>query len=129
MPKKYEFTNIIFKITISFVATIEAPVNCTEGDIRLYGGLKPNEGILHMCTNGAWGTVCLNSWDNNDAIVACHELGYSTYGLFNSNISSIIHKMISFQLHMQAIHIKMAGQMRSIPLFSLEYIVLVVKLD
>ena len=69
---------------LNFVATIEAPVNCTEGDIRLYGGSKPNEGILHMCANGAWGTVCLNShWSNNDANVACRELGYSAYGLFN----------------------------------------------
>ena len=72
---------------IYFIATIEVPVNCTEGDIRLYGGSKPNEGILHICTNGAWGTVCLNSyWSNNDANVACHELGYSSYGLFNSKI-------------------------------------------
>ena len=44
-------------------------------------------GILHICTNGAWGTVCLNSyWSNIDANVACYELGYFTYGLFNCNI-------------------------------------------
>ena len=66
------------------VATIEAPINCTEGEIRLYGGSKPNEGILHICTNGAWGTVCLNSyWSNTDTNVACHELGYTTYGMFS----------------------------------------------
>ena len=69
---------------LNIVGTIEAPDNCTEGQIRLYGGSKPNEGILHMCTNGAWGTVCLNSyWSNNDANVACRELGYSAYGMFN----------------------------------------------
>ena len=76
------------KLLYNVIATIDAPVNCTEGDIRLYGASKPNEGILHICTNGAWGTVCLNSyWSNNDAVVACHELGYSAYGLFNSNIT------------------------------------------
>ena len=51
-----------------------------------------------MCTNRAWGTVCLNSyWSTADANVACHELGYSAYGLSNYNI---IHKMVSFQLNM-----------------------------
>ena len=72
-----------------FVATIEAPVNCTEGDIRLYGGSNPNEGILHICTNGAWGSVCNNNyWSNYDATVACYELSYSTYGNF-SYLSSL----------------------------------------
>ena len=72
----------MFFIQTLLVATIEAPVNCTEGDIRLYGGSKPNEGILHICTNGAWGTVCLNSyWSNNEANVACRELGYTAYGI------------------------------------------------
>ena len=84
MPKKYEFININFGITISFVATIEAPVDCNEGEIRLYGGSIQNEGILHMCTNRAWGTVCLNyDWSNNDANVACHELGYTAYGILS----------------------------------------------
>ena len=79
--------HISWSYCIYFVATIEAPVNCTEGEIRLYGGSKPNEGKLHMCINKAWGTVCLNSyWSNNDANVACHELGYSANGLFNCKI-------------------------------------------
>ena len=76
------------KYCFIFIATIEAPANCTEGEIRLYGGSKPNEGILHMCTNGAWGTVCFNTlWAEEDANVACLELGYSSYStsIFNAN--------------------------------------------
>ena len=80
-----------------FVATIEAPVNCTEGDIRLYGGSKPNEGILHMCTNGAWGSVCNNGyWSNNDANVACYELGYTAYGIISSMYQSL--KLLSLSV-------------------------------
>ena len=38
-----------------------------------------------MCTNGAWGAVCLNFYwrGSNAANVACNELGYSANGLCN----------------------------------------------
>ena len=55
-------------------------MNCTEGDIRLYGGSKSNDGILHVCLNGAWVTVCGNYFTTVDMSVACYQLGYTTYG-------------------------------------------------
>ena len=30
-----------------------------------------------MCHNNEWGTVCDNSWNANDGIVACRQLGLS----------------------------------------------------
>ena len=36
------------------------------------------DGILHMCANGAWGTVCSGYWDNQDNTVACRQLGYDS---------------------------------------------------
>ncbi|XP_019859783.1 PREDICTED: deleted in malignant brain tumors 1 protein-like [Amphimedon queenslandica] len=59
--------------------TIDAPVNCTDGSIRLYGGSSTMEGILHVCANGAWVTVCSSYWDDRDNTVACRQLGFSSY--------------------------------------------------
>ena len=58
------------------IDTINGPVNCTDGSIRLYGGSSAMDGILHVCANGAWGTVCSGYWDNQDNTVACRQLGY-----------------------------------------------------
>ena len=58
-------------------------MNCTEGEIRLYGSSKSNEGTLHICINEAWGAVCMNAqWSNSETNVACKELDYSIYGIY-----------------------------------------------
>ena len=48
---------------------------CTEGDIRLQGGIAYGQGSVEICNNGAWFNVCDRSWDYNDAQVACRQLG------------------------------------------------------
>lgn len=50
-------------------------MNCTDGDIRLHGGSSSISGILLVCANGVWGTVCSYYWDNDDNTVACRQLG------------------------------------------------------
>ena len=54
--------------------------------IRLVGGDYEWEGIVEVRIEGQWLPVCDNSWDRNDSLVACHQLGYDNVlhvGTFN----------------------------------------------
>ena len=57
-------------------------VGCINGEVGLFGGDNLKEGRVEICVNGTWVTVCENSFDANDAVVICNQLGYPGLGLF-----------------------------------------------
>jgi len=58
---------------------VEAVVN---GDLRLVGSSNYREGRVEMysASNNAWGTVCDDNWDHQDARVVCRQLGFGDSG-------------------------------------------------
>ena len=54
------------------------PVLCEDGEVRLVNGTVPDSGRVEICFNNEWGTVCDDTWDENDAAVVldnldCHQ--------------------------------------------------------
>ena len=53
-----------------------APGAYVDGDLRLVNGAVPNEGRLEMYVDDQWGTLCDDYWTDDEADVACRQLGY-----------------------------------------------------
>ena len=56
---------------------------CTDGAVRLVGGMSETEGDIKICFNGYWSKVCnsTNSQAYKEAQVVCKQLGYPYSGI------------------------------------------------
>ena len=59
--------------------------NCTDGEVRLFGGNTKYEGTVEVCLNSAWMTISgyYTYSDNYLPIVLCDALGYNYSGKIN----------------------------------------------
>ena len=48
--------------------------------MRLVGGANATLGVVQVCMNNAWGSVCRNGFGFKDATVVCRQLGFPTIG-------------------------------------------------
>lgn len=65
---------------------------CADGDIRLSGGSNSREGLVEICVNNRWGTICGDNnsgWNKYEAEVVCAQLGYD---LAETSKAIIIHQ-------------------------------------
>ena len=53
---------------------------CTDGAVRLSGGLTKSEGTVEICFDSLWGLVAQSKWSTADAQVTCRQLGYPSQG-------------------------------------------------
>ena len=54
------------------------PSNCTDYDVRLSEKDSVNRGIVQICLNGVWGTVCSGGLDYSASArqLMCAQLGF-----------------------------------------------------
>ena len=57
--------------------------NCTDGEVRLFGGSNEYEGTVEVCFNNAWGTFSTYSHYTSSYLpqIICNTLGYTTSGM------------------------------------------------
>jgi len=64
-----------FGITAMLLLLNTDETSCSEGDIRLAGSVGDYQGHVEICHLHIWNTLCSSTWDRNDGIVACYQLG------------------------------------------------------
>ena len=80
LTNRIVFRLIYLIIVIANLCYLDGTLACTNGDIRLRGGMNSSEGRVEICDNNRWGTVCDDLWGPLDANVACGQLGFASTG-------------------------------------------------
>ena len=77
---------VVIIATINFCDTSDSTRiwdNPYTAQVRLTRGATVNQGLVEVYCSGQWGTVCDNSFDQNDADTICRQIGYYQAMRFN----------------------------------------------
>lgn len=87
--KDWKIFVYILSAKMSFFELIDAPNDiCNDYDVRIVDGPTESDGIVQVCYKGHWGTVCASSWNAEEALVVCRQLGYTVLDTFYSRTSA-----------------------------------------
>ena len=68
-----------------FLADALTPSDCDDGAVRLVGGVTQYEGLIEVCVNKVWGSVCGypgTGWGDEEASIVCKQLGALPMGKY-----------------------------------------------
>lgn len=65
------------RITYMDTEVLFTAVQCSHGEIRLVGGKVETEGLVEICIDDHFQTICDDFWDSLDATVVCRQLNFS----------------------------------------------------
>ena len=82
---------------------------CNYGDVRLVNGPASNEGVVEVCIDAHWGTICADhAWNTNDATVICRQLGYPYDNLEFGMVTNLTKKakiLLCMSIHQLQAHL------------------------
>ena len=78
VSNNYIYTYVHYVLNIVHGSTYS---NCTDGQVRLFGGSTDYEGTVEICINNAWGTISHYGWGYKEAQTVCNALGYTAPGI------------------------------------------------
>ena len=73
---------IYYNCHYSHKKIIFCTAQCRDGELRLRDGSTQFIGRVEICFSQQWGTVLDLTWSQEEANVACGQLGYSNSGQF-----------------------------------------------